>query len=43
MGSVAYIELLLYAVPDAAAAAIENEWKSKPARLFPPAAGNCAA
>lgn len=35
VGAVAYIELLLFGLPDAKAAAVEVEWKGALARLFP--------
>ncbi|MBI3473909.1 MAG: SRPBCC domain-containing protein [Candidatus Solibacter usitatus] len=35
IGSVAYVEILLFARPDAEAAALESEWRAKLAQLFP--------
>lgn len=35
MGSVAYVECALYGLPDGRAAAIQNDWRTRLARLFP--------
>jgi len=39
-GSVAYLELLLFGLPDAESSALENEWRTKLAELFPAPSGN---
>jgi len=40
MGSVAYVEFALYGLPDAKASAVENQWKTKLAELFPTSAAS---
>jgi hypothetical protein len=35
MGSVAYVELALYALPEEKAVSIKDDWKARLAKLFP--------
>ncbi|HYL75079.1 MAG TPA: SRPBCC domain-containing protein [Bryobacteraceae bacterium] len=42
MGTVAYLELMLYGLPDEKAKAIENEWRAKLSQIFPTAAATPA-
>jgi hypothetical protein len=39
MGSVAYIELALCALPEEKAASIKDDWKARLTRLFPASGG----
>jgi uncharacterized protein YndB with AHSA1/START domain len=38
MGTVAYLEMMLYGLPDEKAKAVENEWRGRLAQLFPTSA-----
>ncbi len=42
MGTVAYLELMLYGLPDDKAKAIETEWRGKLSQVFPTAAATPA-